>query len=111
MRNPPYWKFCVETLAAALAAERGGADRIEVCENYQSGSDPSAELMRGGARAQIQFDLRDDQTAPGDLSTPRGVRGDGARTWRCEELRHGRRGIWSAERRPTRDIERNGRNC
>lgn len=36
----------METLDAALAAERGGADRIELCEGLGVGGiTPSAELM------------------------------------------------------------------
>jgi len=57
MTNRPLLEICVETLAAALAAERGGADRIELCENLSVGGvTPSAELMRG-ARAQIHIPI------------------------------------------------------
>jgi copper homeostasis protein len=57
MRNRPLLEICVETLAAALAAERGGADRIELCEKLSVGGvTPSAELMRV-ARAQIHIPI------------------------------------------------------
>jgi copper homeostasis protein len=57
MRNLPLLEICVETLAAALAAERGGADRIELCENLSVGGvTPSCELMRA-ARAQIHIPI------------------------------------------------------
>lgn len=37
---------CVESLDAALAAERGGADRLELCANLDvGGTTPSAELI------------------------------------------------------------------
>ena len=53
MNNRPLLEICVETLAATLAADRGGADRIELCENLSAGGvTPSIELMRA-ARAQI----------------------------------------------------------
>jgi copper homeostasis protein len=57
MRNRPLLEICVETLAAALAAERAGADRIELCENLSVGGvTPSVELMRA-ARAQIHIPI------------------------------------------------------
>ena len=57
MRKRPLLEICVETLAAALAAERGGADRIELCENLSVGGvTPSAELMRA-ARAQVHIPI------------------------------------------------------
>ena len=41
-------EICVETLEAALAAERGGAYRIELCaELAVGGTTPSPELMQG----------------------------------------------------------------
>jgi copper homeostasis protein len=47
MTNYPLLEICVETLEAALAAELGGADRIELCENLSAGGvTPSSELMR-----------------------------------------------------------------
>ena len=48
-------EICVETLDAAMAAERGGADRIELCENLQVGGvTPSADLMRA-VRSQVHI--------------------------------------------------------
>jgi len=40
-------EICVETLATAQAAERGGADRIELCENLAVGGvTPSVDVLR-----------------------------------------------------------------
>jgi len=40
-------EISVESVAAAVAAERGGADRIEFCSNARKGgTTPTAELMR-----------------------------------------------------------------
>ena len=51
MNNTPLLEICVET----LAAERGGADRIELCEDLRVGGvTPSVELMRA-VRAQIHI--------------------------------------------------------
>jgi copper homeostasis protein len=48
-------EICVETLDAALAAARGGADRIELCEELcVGGVTPSAELMRA-VRAKVEL--------------------------------------------------------
>ena len=57
MRNRPLLEICVETLEAALAAERGGADRIELCEDLAVGGvTPNLELMRA-ARSQIHIPI------------------------------------------------------
>jgi copper homeostasis protein len=46
MTNYPILEICVETLEAALAAELGGADRIELCQELSGGGvTPNAELM------------------------------------------------------------------
>ena len=40
-------EICVETLEAALAAERGAADRIELCDNLREGGvTPGLSLIR-----------------------------------------------------------------
>jgi copper homeostasis protein len=55
MTKFPLLEICVETLDAAMAAERGGADRIELCENLQVGGvSPSADLMRA-VRSQVHI--------------------------------------------------------
>jgi copper homeostasis protein len=50
-------EISVETLEAALAAERGGADRIELCKNLSAGGvTPNAELLRA-VRAQVHIPI------------------------------------------------------
>jgi copper homeostasis protein len=50
-------EISVETLEAALAAERGGADRIELCEDLSLGGvTPSAELF-SAVRAQVRVPI------------------------------------------------------
>src|SRR6266849_7437960 len=50
-------EISVETLEAALAAQRGGADRIELCGNLNIGGvTPSIELMRA-VRAQLRIPI------------------------------------------------------
>jgi copper homeostasis protein len=50
-------EISVETLEAALAAERGGADRIELCKNLSAGGvTPDAEL-RSTVRAQVHIPI------------------------------------------------------
>ena len=47
MKNTPILEICVETLATAQAAERGGADRIELCEKLTVGGvTASVDLVR-----------------------------------------------------------------
>jgi copper homeostasis protein len=50
-------EISVETLEAALAAERGGADRIELCGNLSVGGvTPDAKLLRA-VRAQVRIPI------------------------------------------------------
>ena len=52
MQKYPLLEICVENLDAAVAAEHGGADRIELCENLAVGGlTPSTELMSSVRRA------------------------------------------------------------
>ncbi|GAC1621738.1 MAG: copper homeostasis protein CutC [Candidatus Acidiferrum sp.] len=47
MRSVLILEICVETVEAALAAERGGANRIELCADLSVGGvTPAAEMMR-----------------------------------------------------------------
>jgi copper homeostasis protein len=51
MPNPFILEICVESLDHAVAAERGGADRLELCSDLPSGGvTPSAELMQAARR-------------------------------------------------------------
>jgi len=57
MANPLLLEICVESVDHAIAAERGGADRIELCTDLASGGiTPSAELMQS-ARQQVQVPI------------------------------------------------------
>ena len=57
MTRRPLLEMSVETLDAAIAAARGGADRIELCEDLSVGGvTPSAQLMRE-ARARVQVPI------------------------------------------------------
>jgi copper homeostasis protein len=50
-------EISVETLEAAMAAERGGADRIELCENLSIGGvTPRVELLRA-VRAKLRIPI------------------------------------------------------
>jgi len=50
-------EISMETLEAALAAERGGADRIELCEDLSLGGvAPGADLVRA-VRAQVRLPI------------------------------------------------------
>lgn len=55
MPNRVLLEICVESLDHALAAERGGADRIELCTDLSCGGiTPSAELMQS-ARDRVRI--------------------------------------------------------
>jgi copper homeostasis protein len=55
MARPVLLEICVESLECAVAAERGGADRIELCEDLSCGGvTPKSELMRA-VREQVQI--------------------------------------------------------
>ena len=57
MQKYPVLEICVESLDAAIAAERGGADRIELCENLRVGGvTPAVKLMRA-VRSQIHIPI------------------------------------------------------
>ena len=57
MKNRALLEMSVETLQAAVAAARGGADRIELCEDLTVGGvTPSAELMQA-AREQVRLPI------------------------------------------------------
>lgn len=57
MTKRPLLEMSVDTLDAAIAAARGGADRIELCEDLSVGGiTPCAELMQQ-ARAQIRIPI------------------------------------------------------
>src|ERR1700704_5328323 len=55
MNRKPLLEISVETLEAALAAERGGADRIELCGDLSLGGvTPGADLLRA-VRTQVRI--------------------------------------------------------
>jgi copper homeostasis protein len=57
MNRKPLLEISVETLEAALAAERGGADRIELCGDLSLGGvTPGADLLRA-VRAQVRIPI------------------------------------------------------
>jgi copper homeostasis protein len=57
MNRKPLLEISVEPLEAALAAERGGADRIELCGNLSVGGiTPDGELLRA-VRAQVHIPI------------------------------------------------------
>jgi copper homeostasis protein len=57
VHQPYLLEIAVDTIAAALAAERGGADRLELCSQLAVGGlTPSADVMRT-AREQISLPI------------------------------------------------------
>jgi copper homeostasis protein len=57
MPNQFVLEICVESVDRAIAAERGGADRIELCSDLSSGGvTPSAGLMKV-ARSQVDLPI------------------------------------------------------
>lgn len=50
-------EISVETLEAAMAAERGGADRIELCENLSVGGVTPRAKMLHGVRSQLRIPI------------------------------------------------------
>jgi copper homeostasis protein len=57
MRTRPLLEISVETIEAALAAVRGGADRLELCRDLPAGGlTPSAAMMRA-AREKIELPI------------------------------------------------------
>jgi copper homeostasis protein len=57
MSRPHILEISVESIDAALAAERGGAQRIELCSNAQEGgTTPSADLLRA-ARHRVHLPI------------------------------------------------------
>src|SRR5947209_7051719 len=57
MHKRPLLEICVESVAHAIAAETGGADRIELCSDLSCGGlTPSANSMRA-AREEVRLPI------------------------------------------------------
>jgi copper homeostasis protein len=57
MPNRLVLEICVESVDHALAAERGGADRIELCTDLSSGGITSSAALMQATRRQVQIPI------------------------------------------------------
>jgi copper homeostasis protein len=57
MQNKYLLEISVESVEAAMAAERGGADRIEICDDLNAGGLTPAGSLMIGTRANVQLPI------------------------------------------------------